>query len=131
MKHTSHYLAALTAAALLLTPALSYSADAAAGNVPFITGGIGDDEKDQLEMARHSYNLHILSTEGGHYLADIAITITDKNGSQVLSANAGPLFYARLPSGKYTVSASNAGVVKTKTVNLSTKAGAAKIHFMW
>ena len=79
-----------------------------AGNVTFITGGIGDEERAALQQSKKSYNLYVTSAgSNGDFEGDTHLTIRDKNGDAVVSAVSGPRFYAKLPAGSYVVEATS------------------------
>lgn len=75
----------------------------------WVSGGIGTHERERL--SQHfgpDYNLKLeFARVDGHYLGDVAVTITDARGDPVLSApSPGPWFLAELPAGDYRVIAS-------------------------
>jgi hypothetical protein len=100
--------------------------------ITYVTGGIGDEERTGLEASSRNYNLHIESAEkGGSFLAGIDLAIQAKNGKDVLRVrNTGPLFYAQLPPGDYTIHAAYKGAERVKDAQVGGK-GAADIHFVW
>ena len=101
-----------------------------AGNVTYITGGIGDEERDALKAVRQDYNLWIMSSSStGEFLGDIQINITNAHGDVVLDAPAGPIFYASLPAGSYSVQATSQGHAKKQRVTVGKKG--APLHFTW
>lgn len=78
--------------------------------VTFLTGGIGDEDRDAMLKARSGYNLHITNAgKDGAYEGNTRIVIFSKSGDQLIRTNAGPLFYAKLPAGSYTVMATSNG----------------------
>jgi hypothetical protein len=100
-------------------------------NVAYVTGGIGDEERLGMEQVRNQYNTHIMNSgRDGAFIGDTKVTIMDKSGSTVLSSDAGPLFYAKLPAGTYTVIATVQGVEQKKSVTLS-NASHKNLHFVW
>lgn len=103
------------------------------GEVSFVSGGIGGDERDALQDMRADYNLHLLfSIQGsGEYLSDIKVGITDATGHGLLeTVSEGPMLFARLKPGIYRISADRDGHLITKTVNISIKRGAS-LSFTW
>lgn len=86
----------------------------------YITGGVGKAERDSLTAQASNYNLKVETAyNSGHYISDAHISIVDKNGAQVLAALAdGPLFYARLAPGSYTVKANYHNKVFEKKVDV-------------
>jgi hypothetical protein len=104
------------------------------GPVPFVSGGVGEDERQEIGKLAPDYSLELLfATKGSpnEYLADIKVEIKDKNGKVVLDAVAqGPFLLAKMPPGKYSISADNDGVVKRQTIQV---AGAKphRVVFIW
>lgn len=129
-----HKLVTFTAIALLITPVWGLAEPAQSElkqQVTYVTGGIGDDERAAIESAKHNYNLHVISSEkDGAFVGDTQLAIYNRAGSQVLAAEAGPLFYAELPPGKYTISAQSAGIQQKKTVTIS-RENESNLHFVW
>jgi hypothetical protein len=103
------------------------------GDVSFVSGGVGGDERDEMHAIRSDYNLNLLfSTAGsGEYLSDIKVCIKDAGGNQLLETVAdGPMFYARLKPGRYTVSADRGGMTIDKNVNVGSNRRAV-LSFNW
>jgi hypothetical protein len=63
--------------------------------VPFMSGGIGVEERNQMRQAAKAYNLGLsFAGKSRGYLTNVSVVITDDKGQQVLSAaNTGPWFY--------------------------------------
>ena len=103
------------------------------GDVTYITGGIGDSEVDQLKSQEANYNFQMINSDPtGHYTADTDLVIQSKDGHEMIRVNdAGPLFYAQLPPGVYTVEATHDGRTETKTIRISAKGQPAKAVMIW
>jgi hypothetical protein len=112
----------MTTAALLLltTPAAGESHDVAAApplqpqmqsGVTFLTGGIGQGERDRLRGLDDDYNVRVALTQAdGAYLADIRVAIEDANGTSLVETTTrGPIFLAELAPGRYVLRASKQG----------------------
>jgi hypothetical protein len=109
--------------AAALAPALAQDAlqPETQNGVVFVSGGVGDGSLDEIQAVKHQYNLHLLfAIKGsGQYLADVNVTIKDAQGNAVVAAvSDGPFFLAKLPPGKYSVSAESNGNSQTKTFGL-------------
>lgn len=91
------------------------------GKVTFVTGGIGDEERDAMRAVQSNYNLRILSAAGasGEYPGDTHIVISDTKGNELVNTDADPLFYAQMPSGHYIVNESSAGQSKKQSVTIN------------
>jgi hypothetical protein len=87
------------------------------GEVTFVSGGVGGDERNAMQALRADYNLSLLfSVQGsGEYLSEVKVSITDKNGNTFLdTVSDGPMLLASLKPGHYTVTAEVDGQVAHK-----------------
>lgn len=103
------------------------------GDVSFISGGVGGDEWDALQAAKADYNLRLLFTvQGtGEYLSNVNVSLTDAKGNTTLEAVAeGPLFFAKLKPGRYTVNAALDGKTFQKKVTIGNKKPVS-LTFVW
>ncbi len=104
------------------------------GPVPFVSGGVGEDERQAIQKLSPDYSLELLfATKGSpnEYLADVKVQIKDKNGKVVLDAvSQGPFLLAKVPPGKYSISADNDGAVKQQTVQV-VGANPHRVVFVW
>ena len=126
MKPTILSMAAM-AAALFFTPFVQAASPAAAqetaGNVSYISGGVGEDEAAAMKSAAAGYPLELQfvqkATPRDEFLADVKVRITDRARNVVLDAVAsGPFLLAKLPAGTYRIEADHVGVVKRQTVDI-------------
>lgn len=104
-----------------------------AGDISYVSGGVGTSEQEALEQVKSDYNLRLLFavTGSGAFLAKVPVSITDQAGQVVLeTVSDGPYLYAKLPAGTYSVSAENAGDVQTRNVTVPAT-GAASEGFYW
>ena len=71
-------------------------------NIPYISGGIGSEERETLRAMTHGDNLQLsFALADGKYLGGAEVTIKDNMGKEVLeAATDGPLFFAKLRCGK-------------------------------
>jgi len=104
------------------------------GPVPFVSGGVGEDERQEIGKRAPAYSLELLFAAKGspnEYLADIKVEIKDKNGEVVLDAvSQGPFLLAKVSPGKYSISADNDGAVKRQTIQVAgTKPR--RVVFIW
>ncbi|MEQ1485672.1 carboxypeptidase regulatory-like domain-containing protein [Methyloglobulus sp.] len=73
------------------------------GDVTFVSGGVGGDERSAMQAIRTDYNLSLLfSVQGsGEYLSDVKVSITDSKGNTFLETVAdGPMLLASLKPGR-------------------------------
>jgi len=102
------------------------------GNVNYITGGIGDAERQDLEAQAKNFNLLITdANKKGQYVVDNNFTITRKNGRDVVNIdNAGPLLYAKLPPGQYKITAMNGNQREVENIKISANRED-HLHLIW
>ncbi len=108
------------------------------GDIRYVSGGVGESERSELNALSSQFNLHLLfATQGsGEYLSAVQVNILDTNHGSILSAESkGPWFYAQLPPGDYTVQVTPTesrghGQTQEKTVHLD-RSGQAKFDFYW
>jgi hypothetical protein len=99
---------------------------------PHLSGGVGKDEREQLEAAAKDYNVKLIFAQSsGAFVADVQVTITDAAGSTVVDATSnGPLFFAKLPAGDYKVEATYLGIAKNSSATVP-GSGQSVLDFRW
>ncbi|XZG70700.1 carboxypeptidase-like regulatory domain-containing protein [Chitinibacteraceae bacterium HSL-7] len=105
--------------ALMMCAALG--AGAAYGTPPYLSGGVGDESLMQMKSERAEYNVHLTFAEQGTgaWLYGAHVKVVDHAGMVVLDAKAnGPLFYAQLAPGRYTVTAQYEGMQQEVVLTL-------------
>jgi len=101
------------------------------GKISYVNGGVGDEEMAALQSMQHSYNLRIMNVDKtGHYLDNVHITLRDQQNNILLETTGGPLFFIKVPNGRYTVDATYNGVVKNQTANV-VKGKPAQMSLSW
>ena len=130
------YLALILPCLLLSLPSLAEESaiqPQTQGDVTFVTGGVGLDERNELNATRANYNLSLLfSVQGkGNFLSDVKIRITDLKGNVFLeTVSDGPILFAKLPSGRYIVTVDLNGETYHKTVSVRGKQNTS-LSFTW
>lgn len=131
-------------AALMIRPAFAATPDGStaplpaekvAGQVRYVTGGVGKEEADAFRSAQRDYSLALefgnQTKPRAQFAADVKVLIRDARGNTVLDAvSDGPFLLARLPAGSYTIRATQNG----KTLDrVATVAGGKSTHvaFLW
>ena len=81
------------------------------GGVSYVSGGVSEAERRELEAAAGGFNLRVaVRSDDGPYLGPSSIRIERESGEKVLAATTrGPIFLARLPPGTYLVHAEESG----------------------
>jgi hypothetical protein len=103
------------------------------GDIGFVSGGVGDDDRTALRQMAHNYNLRLqFAIQGsGEYLSDVNVTLTDEKGRTLLDTiSDGPLFFAKVPPGRYKITAAEGGRTLTHAVVVPA-AGTAAQAFYW
>jgi len=100
------------------------------GGIPYLSGGIGLDEREALDFVSQDYNLKLIfAMADGNYLSDVEVQIKDQEGKTVLAATSqGPWFFAKLPPETYHVYATTPGRSQEK-VSQAPSAGQTRISF--
>ena len=133
MKKQLFLSAMLVVMGILLTPLLLAQGQAVpGGQVKYVSGGVGEDSAAQMSAVGKEYNLKLLfAAKDGHYLADVAVTISDERGGKVLDAvSEGPFLFAQLAPGKYRVTASYAGSASARDTTIAAS-GRRELVFRW
>lgn len=105
------------------------------GVVTYVSGGIGHDEAQAFEVAAAQYPLRlefaIKHKPRAEFAANVHVTITDARGKPVLDTHSdGPFLLAKLPAGRYTVTAERHQQTLTRTVHVATHKPA-HVMFLW
>jgi hypothetical protein len=108
------------------------SAEHTATGIPYVSGGVGLDERDALRAVSNDYNLHMtFAQREGNYLSDAHVMIQNANGATVLETTPqGPWFLTKLPPGKYRVIAELQGKAQQRLALVPTT-GHAEVNFYW
>ena len=139
--HFKPILVALLAAAMLVARTAWSATDTelppvqTQGDVTYLSGGIGSDQQAAMKQAALLYPLELqfLETRDTQavYTAGIQVSIRDRLGKVLLDARSdGPFMFAKLPQGRYTISADNSGRIETREVTVETGKHKAVI-FQW
>lgn len=117
-------------ASLVLFAALSAAASAA--EIKAISGAVGLDDRESMMQSYADYNLHLaFANAKGEFLAGVRLAIRGANGSVVWRAlSDGPYYFARLPQGKYEVTAEFGGKSHSLWVKVGANPGPLH-HFHW
>ena len=103
------------------------------GDVTYITGGAGDEDRQTLASVKSQYNLRLqfALAKSGEFIADVNVTLVDAKGRTVLDAvSDGPYFFAHLAPGRYKLSVTSNGQTQTRNTTVSASGGQA-IDFYW
>ncbi|ABX19531.1 carboxypeptidase regulatory-like domain-containing protein [Burkholderia multivorans] len=99
--------------------------------VAYITGGIGEDEVTAFRDVAPRYNLRIMfASKAGHYLSDVDVTLSSGKSTLLDVHTSGPFLFARVPPGRYTVSAHDRAVQEVRHVVVPARGGV-EVRFYW
>jgi len=103
------------------------------GDVPYLTGGVGDEEMAVMQARKAEFNLRLLFAEkgSGSYVAGVKVRLDDKSGKAILTLDAaGPIVLAKLPAGSYRVSAEANGKTSMKAFTVQ-PGRQTELNFYW
>jgi hypothetical protein len=92
-----------------------------ADGIPYITGGVGLEEREEMMQMPRAYNLKLVfAVPEGNYLADVEVVISKSKGVPPLlkAMTEGPWLLVQLPEGEYEISANTCGEKKSQTVRV-------------
>ena len=103
-----------------------------ANAISYVSGGFGVDEREDLRAISKGDNLELsFALQNKEYLGGANVIIKDSRGRDVLQAvSDGPLFFAQLPEGTYTIEATTTGKTLKQVVHVPAK-GQARAYFAW
>jgi hypothetical protein len=121
------------AAAAEFMPAIIITKGTTAQGFPYLTGGVGTEEREIVEDSRKAYNVQLIFAEKGRgYLSDVNLVVTDAKGGEIIAIKTnGPFFYIQLPPGSYGVSATFQGETKKLKSLVVPKARTVQQTFVW
>ena len=111
-----------------------------AGNVTYLTGGIGASEAESIRAIAKNYPLEIVFVQKldlkEEFLAEVKVKIEDRHQNLILDITTeGPYLLANLPKGHYQIIAEYNGNVKQQWVNVgdinNKKSKHKKVVFWW
>lgn len=101
------------------------------GNVRFMTGGIGLEEREQFIAAANEFPVKLsFANRTGAFLSNVDVTITDSAGQTVLGLRTqGPILLVDLKPGNYKVQARDNGEVINRNITVSSSPRSYTMHF--
>jgi len=102
------------AAAAQFPPAIVIAQGKTDQGYPYLTGGVGTDERIALEERAKGFNVKLVFAESaGSFISAVKLEIVGAKNKPIVSlSTTGPWFYIQLPSGIYNVKATFAGQTK-------------------
>ena len=137
LNNLSHWVLVLGLTGPLLCGAADMSAPVlhphTEGNITYVSGGFGLDERQELDAAAKDYDLKLVfaGKGSGEYLADVEVSIANMKGEKILEAmSEGPWFLVKLPAGRYKISVESAEHTLVKQARVTGKR-LTQLHFYW
>jgi hypothetical protein len=105
---------------------------AEAGEVSFLSGGVGQSSQQELLAVQQDYSLKLVfAQDSGAFLANVDVRITATDGTELLTTTAlGPWLLVDLPAGEYRVTAGYRGVRQEATVQVP-ESGLKELTMRW
>ena len=108
----------------IAAPASQVPATHTEGDVTYLTGGIGQTEADAIKHVAKYYPLELefllKAKPKDEYLSGVKVRIKDTHDKMVLNVAAnGPFLLAKMPVGKYMVSAERNNKVEHRQIEIS------------
>lgn len=132
LARTALVLATLFASSVASHAALAAPTPKEQNGISYINGGVGQEEQSAMRALRADYDLLLTfaTKQSGAYRSDVQLDIMDaKGGTLVSAANAGPMFYAKLPTGTYRISAAAEGKVFKRSVRIGAAPKEMTLHW--
>ena len=118
--------------AMITCVTLGRAVPAPAADIPYISGGIGSAERDELTAKEHDYNVKVVTAmKSGEYLSGVVVVIESASKQPMLETTmVGPILMTKLPPGSYTIKATASGTTLTRTVTTEGQ-GLKQVDFRW
>jgi len=118
--------------AMMAVVLLPFCMEVRAADMPYLSGGVGADAREDLLAKEKEYNLKLTAAEkSGAYLANVKVVIESVRKERVLDTTMeGPILLAKLTPGTYTIRATSDGQTLTQTVTIPAQ-GLRQVDFRW
>ncbi len=101
--------------------------------INYVSGGIGESQQKSMQEIRKDYNLLLTfaTKKTGEFEADVKVNIQSSTGKTIFEMDSvGPLFYVKLPPGKYRINAELNGKSLSQSASVA-KTGSKQLAFYW
>lgn len=100
--------------------------------IAYVTGGVGQDEVAAFRGVASGYNMRATFTTGsGEYLSGVVVQVSKPDGTVVFNATSdGPYLFARLPQGRYRLTATQDGVQRSRELYVPARGGV-RFKLVW
>ena len=96
--------------------------------MPYLSGGIGDDEEIQIRGAAKDYGMLLefaeveRGTSHGRWTSDVSVTVKSGANAVLSTTTDGPLMLVKLKPGSFVVDAERQVVKQTKRIEVNANA---------
>jgi hypothetical protein len=113
----------------LAGPAVALQPRVTPQGIPYLSGGIGLDERAEMDAAASQYNLRLEFARADRaYLGDVRLAFRGPVSGELPAE--GPVLLLRLPAGTYAFTAVSGGVARTQTIAVGAS-GLRRAAFIW
>lgn len=100
--------------------------------ISWMSGGVGEDARDEMRKALAVYNVFVIfSDRHGGYLAGIPFAVAGRDGREILAGvSDGPLLLMKLPPAAYRISAQIDGVWQNRHIRAGTSGRPVRTMFV-
>ena len=126
-------MAGLALALVLVAPAWGQLSLQSSNGARYVSGGIGEGEREEMLLMLPDYNLKVVAAAqgSGAFIAGVGLVVLDARGGKVLETTLdGPWLMGRLPPGRYELQATHDGATQKRTITLPAK-GHRLEYFYW
>lgn len=114
--------------------ALAATASHASAQKPaYLTGGISEEDEMHMKQIAGQWPLRLIFSErkDNEFVAGVKLKVVDAKDKTVLALDdAGPMTYAKVPGGKYIVTATFHGKTEVRAADVDSKKGG-DVYFHW
>jgi hypothetical protein len=114
-------MAGLALALVLAAPAWGELSLQSSNGARYVSGGIGEGEREEMLLILPDYNLKVVAAAqgSGAFIADVGLVVRDARGETVFETTLdGPWLMGHLPPGRYELQATHGGAMQKRTVTL-------------
>ncbi len=90
--------------------------------IDYVIGGVGDEAAQELRQfaSSNGYNLKaVFSLNTGNFIAGVKVALKDEHGRKLVDDFAdGPMFFAKVPPGNYSLAATYEGKTETQKLRV-------------
>ncbi|MEJ2589591.1 MAG: hypothetical protein P8165_18825 [Deltaproteobacteria bacterium] len=100
-------------------------------DIPFASGGVGDEEQSRLRKMARQYNVKVVfAAMSGAYLMNAHLIVRNAQGRTVMDKDfGGPWVFMKLPRGDYDICADLNGIEKRRHITVGNRLEEVLFHW--